>query len=87
MFKRLFRTDSFHFNQWAELLETQKAHERAGKISKRGAPEVVGSKISLAMTLRTLAGGAYQDQCLIFNVKPSSFFDVVKRTLVPRAPV
>jgi hypothetical protein len=66
----------------ASLNEYKKKHERHSKHGKRmGAPEVVETHVALAMVLRYLAGGAYCDICLIFNVVPSTFRTVFKRTV------
>jgi len=80
-FERLFRMTEGEFQGVATLLAAHEAREHAARAHRGGAPRCVEVKCRLAMTLRYLAGGAECDQCLIWNVMPSTFKRVRKETL------
>ena len=82
-FRRMFRMERALFEAIAKQLDEHKASKaRYGKHGKRlGAPEVVETRVALAITLRYLAGGALIDQVIIFDVTLPTIYRLVKNTL------
>ena len=81
LWKRFYRMSKDSFFELLALVrpELERDTEKGDNASFDG---VVTPEQRLSITLRYLAGGAYQDICLIHGIVTSTFYDVVKTTLI-----